>query len=98
MSSILIPFIIKNFQSYHIDYNLFGVLIYDVELCLLLNLIPIQFWLPPSIGLISPPPPSFIPPKYLVTTTTTFRKSSFFITSNAGIPAVPEGSPSSLNL
>ena len=36
-----------------------------------------------------------IPPKYLVTTTQTPESSSRFITSSTGIPAVPEGSPSS---
>ena len=45
---------------------------------------------------IKPPAPSLVPPKYLVTTAKTFRNSFTLSTSNIGTPAVPLGSPSSL--
>ena len=46
-------------------------------------------------ALTNPPAPNFIPPKYLVTTIAELVNSSFFISSKIGIPAVPDGSPSS---
>jgi len=53
---------------------------------------------PSAYDLIRPPAPRRIPPKYLVTTTIVLVRPSFLIISSIGIPAVPEGSPSSLDL
>ena len=44
----------------------------------------------------SPPVPKSVPPKYLVTTTQALQIPSPKSTSRIGRPAVPEGSPSSL--
>ena len=47
---------------------------------------------------ISPPDPSRIPPKYRVTVTAQFIRSPCRSTSRMGLPAGPDGSPSSLIL
>ena len=43
----------------------------------------------------NPPEPNLIPPKYRITIATILDKLFFFKIFNIGIPAVPEGSPSS---
>ena len=49
-------------------------------------------------ALIRPPVPRSVPPKYLVTIIRQFAIPLLSSTSSIGFPAVPEGSPSSLNL
>ena len=51
---------------------------------------------PVEYARISPPEPSRIPPKYRVTATAQSVRPFARSTSRIGLPAVPEGSPSSL--
>ena len=88
-----------------IMFSSFPYALYGIESSYSAHTLSSIFWATPRAPLTHfvyartrPPAPRSIPPKYLVTTIQTPVSPSRFITSSIGIPAVPEGSPSSENL